>query len=121
MAAPRRRSRELALQALYEMDVGAHEPALALERLIGKPDENLVLNCGYGKGLSVVEVLDALDRVLGRPVPRRAMPRRAGDPPLLVAANRALIETLEWRPRFGDIETIIRHALEWERKLQDRS
>ena len=94
---------------------------VALERLIAKPDENLVLNCGYGNGLSVLEVLDALDRVLGRRVPRRVMPRRAGDPPLLVASNRALIETLAWQPRFADIETIITHALDWERTLQTRS
>ncbi len=94
---------------------------VALERLIARPDENLVLNCGYGNGLSVLEVLDALDRVLGRPVPRRVMPRRAGDPPLLVASNRALIETLDWQPRFADIETIIAHALDWERTLQTRS
>ena len=99
--------------------VAAH--VVALERLIARPDENFVLNCGYGNGLSVLEVLDALDRVIGKPVPRRMMERRAGDPPLLVASNHALIETLEWRPRFADIETIITHALEWERKLQDRS
>ena len=93
----------------------------ALERLIARPDDNLVLNCGYGNGLSVLEVLDALDKVIGRPVPRRVMPRRAGDPPLLVAANGALIETLAWRPRFADIATIITDALNWERSLQDRA
>jgi UDP-glucose 4-epimerase len=93
----------------------------ALDRLIARPDDNLVLNCGYGTGLSVLEVLDALDRVLGKPVPRRVMPRRAGDPPLLVAANRALVETLAWQPRFADIATIITHALNWERTLQHRS
>jgi UDP-glucose 4-epimerase len=90
----------------------------ALERLIERPDDNLVLNCGYGNGLSVLEVLDALDRMLGRPVPRELKPRRAGDPPRLVASNRALVETLDWKPRFADIETIVRHALSWERELQ---
>jgi len=94
---------------------------VALERLISKPDDNLVLNCGYGNGLSVIEVLDALDRVLETPIPRRVMPRRAGDPPLLVASNHALIETLAWKPRFADIETIIGHALDWERRLQNRA
>lgn len=89
----------------------------ALERLAQAPDQNLVLNCGYGKGLSVLEVLDALDRVLGRPVPRRLMGRRPGDPPMLVASNRALVETLNWHPRFADIDTIVTHALDWERKL----
>jgi UDP-glucose 4-epimerase len=90
---------------------------VALERLIAQPRDNLVLNCGYGRGRSVLEVLDALDRVAGKPVPRREMPRRPGDPPLLVASNRALIETLEWQPRFADIETILTHALAWERQL----
>ncbi len=91
---------------------------LALERLIERPAENLVVNCGYGKGLSVLEVLDALDRVVGRPIPREMKPRRAGDPPALVASNRRLVETLDWTPRFADIDTIVTHALEWERKLQ---
>ena len=90
----------------------------ALERLIEAPDENLVLNCGYGRGLSVLEVLDALDRVVGEPVKRELKGRRAGDPPQLVASNRALVETLQWRPRFDDIDTIVSHALEWERQLE---
>jgi UDP-glucose 4-epimerase len=94
---------------------------IALERLTERRDENLILNCGYGKGLSVLEVLDALDRVLGKPVPRREMPRRPGDAPALVASNRALVKTLEWSPRFADIDTIVTHALEWERLLLDRA
>ena len=94
---------------------------LALERLIERPDENLVMNCGYGNGLSVLEVLDALDRSLNRPLRREMKPRRAGDPPALVASNQRLVETLEWTPRFADIETIVSHALEWERKLQQDS
>ncbi|MBA3510641.1 UDP-glucose 4-epimerase GalE [Sphingomonas sp.] len=94
---------------------------VALERLIERPRENLVLNCGYGTGLSVLEVLDNLDRVVGTPVPRREMPRRPGDPPELVASNRALVETLDWNPGFADIETIVAHALEWERRLLGRS
>ncbi len=91
---------------------------LALKRLIERPEENLVLNCGYGKGLSVLEVLDAIDRVADRPVRREMKPRRAGDPPALVASNRRLVETLDWTPRFADIDLIVTHALQWERKLQ---
>jgi UDP-glucose 4-epimerase len=94
---------------------------VALGYLVDHPDTNLTLNCGYGKGLSVLEVLDALDKVNGTPVRREMGPRRAGDPPLLVSSNRALVETLEWTPRFADIDTIITHALAWERKLQHRS
>jgi len=93
----------------------------ALDRLIERPQENFILNCGYGQGLSVLEVLDALDRVAGTPVPRRAMPRRPGDPPQLVASNRALREALDWSPRFADIDRIIADALAWERHLLDRA
>jgi len=93
----------------------------ALEWLIERPQDNLVLNCGYGQGLSVIEVLDALNRVAGEPVPRVIWPRRAGDPPLLVASNRALVDTLGWSPRFAEIDAIITHALAWERILQARA
>ena len=96
----------------------ANAHVLALERLIEKPNDNIVLNCGYGKGLSVLEVLDSVDRVAEHPVAREMKPRRAGDPPALVAANSRLVETLDWTPRFADIDTIVTHALEWERKLQ---
>jgi UDP-glucose 4-epimerase len=91
---------------------------LALQRLIDAPDENLLLNCGYGRGLSVLEVLDALDRQLNEPIRREMKPRRAGDPPALVAGNARLLKALAWTPRFNDIETIVRDALEWERKLE---
>ena len=92
----------------------------ALEHLLERPEENLVLNCGYGKGLSVLEVLDAVDRVNGAPVERRMGERRAGDPPMLVAANARLLETLDWRPDHADIDTIVTHALTWERRLLQR-
>jgi UDP-glucose 4-epimerase len=88
-----------------------------LERLIEEPRRNLVMNCGYGQGYSVLEMLDALDRVNGSAVPRVMGERRAGDPPQLVASNRALVETLGWKPRFADVDTIVGHALAWERKL----
>ncbi len=89
----------------------------ALERLIARPQENLILNCGYGIGLSVLQVLDAIDRANGAPVRREMGPRRPGDAPELVAGNRRLLETLDWRPAHADIDTIVAHALAWERKL----
>jgi UDP-glucose 4-epimerase len=101
---------------IHVTDLAAAHVA-ALERLIERPEDNLVLNCGYGQGLSVLEVLDAVDRVNGAPVPRVTGPRRAGDPPQLVASNRALAETLDWRPAHADIDTIVGHALAWERTL----
>jgi len=94
---------------------------LALQHLIEHEHENLTLNCGYGKGLSVLEVLDAVDRVNGNPIAREMKPRRAGDPPELVASNRRLLATLDWKPRFADIDMIVTHALQWERKLAERS
>jgi UDP-glucose 4-epimerase len=93
---------------------------LTLERLIARPDENLVLNCGYGHGFSVLEVLDSVDRVGGAPVERRAAPRRAGDPPAVVADNRRILATLDWRPTRDDLDTIVADALAWERALAAR-
>ena len=92
----------------------------ALEKLIAEPTESFTLNCGYGRGFSVLQVLDALDRVNGAPVERRMGERRAGDPPQLVAANRRLVERLGWTPKRDDIEGIITDALNWERKLESQ-
>jgi UDP-glucose 4-epimerase len=58
--------------------------------------------------------------VNGAPVERRMGERRAGDPPMLVAANARLLETLDWRPDHADIDTIVTHALTWERRLLQR-
>jgi len=92
----------------------------ALGALIAAPEENLTLNCGYGRGFSVLEMLDALDRVNGTPVPRKVGPRRAGDPPQLVASNRRLVERLGWTPRHDAIEDIIGTALAWEKRLAEQ-
>jgi len=92
----------------------------ALERLIAAPGESLILNCGYGRGFSVLEVLDAVDRATNRKVERRLCPRRAGDPPALVADNKAILAALPWRPTRADLDTIVADALAWERKLAER-
>jgi len=92
----------------------------ALERLVAAPQESLVMNCGYGRGFSVSEVLDCVDRITNRPIERRAMPRRAGDPPALVADNRRILATLAWRPERDRLDTIVGDALAWERKLAER-
>jgi UDP-glucose 4-epimerase len=99
----------------------ANAHVAALEWLVEHPRENLVMNCGYGKGLSVLEVLDAIDRANGRPIKRVMEGRRAGDPPELVAGNARLVATLGWRPQYADIDTIVGNALRWERKLLDRA
>jgi UDP-glucose 4-epimerase len=92
----------------------------ALERLIAAPKESLVMNCGYGRGFSVNEVLDCVDRITNRPVERRPMPRRAGDPPALVADNALILATLPWRPERDRLDTIVADALAWERRLAER-
>ena len=101
---------------IHVSDLAAAHVA-ALEQLVAKPQDNLVLNCGYGQGLSVFEVLDAVDRVNGAAVPREIAARRPGDPPQLVAANTRLVGTLDWHPEYADIDTIVAHALAWERML----
>lgn len=93
----------------------------ALERLIAAPAESLTLNCGYGRGFSVLEVLDAVDRATNLRVERRPARRRAGDPPALVADNRAILAALNWRPERDDIDTIVADALAWERTLAARA
>jgi UDP-glucose 4-epimerase len=92
----------------------------ALEALIAEPGRSHTLNCGYGRGFSVMEVLDAVDRVTNLTLKRRIEPRRAGDPDALVADNRRILETLPWRPRLDDLDVIVAHALAWERSLRDR-
>jgi UDP-glucose 4-epimerase len=96
----------------------AEAHVLALDWLTDHPGENLVANCGYGRGLSVLEVLDTVDRKLNAPLKREMGPRRAGDPPELVSSNRQLMATIPWKPKYADIDTIVGDALEWERKLQ---
>lgn len=101
---------------IHVSDLAAAHVA-ALEWLTRHPDENLVMNCGYGNGLSVLEVLEAVDKANGKPVSRLIEGRRAGDPPMLVAGNARLLETLDWRPAYNDIDRIVGDALAWERKL----
>ncbi len=75
------------------------------------------LNCGYGHGYSVREVLAAVERVTGHPLDPEPAPRRAGDPPILVADVTALRRTLRWEPRYDDLDLIIASAVAWERSL----
>ncbi|HWT30507.1 MAG TPA: UDP-glucose 4-epimerase GalE [Propylenella sp.] len=94
--------------------VRAHGAALDHLRRGGK---DLVLNCGYGRGFSVLELLDAVQRVSGRPLDIRARARRTGDIPVMVAAADAIRRELDWQPRYADLELIVQHALAWEMKL----
>ena len=97
--------------------VAAH--AGALDHLRGG-GSNLLLNCGYGRGYSVLDVLDAVQRVSGRTLDIRARARRAGDVPVMIAAAEKIRTALDWAPRHDDLETIVGHALAWEEKLGTR-
>ena len=76
------------------------------------------LNCGYGHGFSVREVIQMVERVNGEPLPVVESPRRAGDPPSLVADAQRIREVLGWTPKLDDLETIVRNQLDWEHRLQ---
>ena len=93
---------------------------LALEALIAQPARSHLLNCGYGRGFSVLEVLDAVDRATNNPIKRIMTGRRAGDPGKLISDNSAILRTFPWTPRHADLDQIVAHALAWERQLGDR-
>jgi UDP-glucose 4-epimerase len=82
-----------------------------------KGGSNLVLNCGYGRGYSVLEVLEVVKRVSGVDFPVTLSARRPGDPAVTVASSDAIRRTLGWTPQFDDLETIVRHAFDWEKRL----
>ncbi|MDP6108237.1 MAG: UDP-glucose 4-epimerase GalE, partial [Candidatus Brocadiia bacterium] len=82
--------------------------------------ENRVLNCGYGHGHSVAEVVAAVKEVSGADFLVRLAERRAGDPPALVADATRLRRLYGWKPRFDDLHLIVRTAIDWERSLAAR-
>jgi UDP-glucose 4-epimerase len=77
--------------------------------------DSQVLNCGYGHGYSVREVVQAVERVTGEPLPVREDARRAGDPPTLVANAERIRDLLGWTPRYDDLDGIVATSLHWER------
>jgi UDP-glucose 4-epimerase len=89
---------------------------LALDALRAGADST-VYNVGYGRGLSVRQVISAVEHVLGRPLPCREGPRRAGDPPTLISDPSRLKTELGWRPVHDDLDGIIRSAITWERRF----
>lgn len=96
--------------------VNAH--ALVLDHLRNGGTE-LIANCGYGTGLSVLEIIEAVKTVSGQQFAARLAHRRAGDPPRIVADSTLLRSLTGWKPRFDDVNTIIAHALNWEKQLND--
>jgi len=88
---------------------------MALDYLIAG-GTSLALNCGYGHGHSVTEVLSRVQRQANMPIDMRHASRRPGDPPILIADPSKLRQVLAWQPRYDDLDVIIRTALDWERK-----
>ncbi len=97
--------------------IAAHMLALGHLRAGGA---SLTCNCGYGTGLSVLEIIDVVKSVSGVDFPVRLAGRRAGDPAALVASAERIRTTLGWQPRHQDVREIIRQALDWERRLHNR-
>jgi len=92
----------------------AHLDALAWLRRGG---DSTTLNVGYGHGYSVREVLASVERVTGRALRVRELPRRAGDPPMLIARADRIRAQLGWQPRLDELDTIVRTAWRWEQRL----
>lgn len=92
--------------------VGAHMSALAYLRQGAK---SIALNCGYGRGYSVLDVIDAVRRISGRDLPVQFSQRRPGDPPILIADVTQIRDVLGWEPQFANLDVIVSHALAWEK------
>ena len=95
----------------------AHSDAL---RHIRSGGTSLTLNCGYGHGFSVLDVIETVKRVSGVDFEVEYAPRRPGDPAQLVASSEKARAALGWKPRFDDLSTIVSHALAWEKTLKTR-
>ena len=91
----------------------AHLSALDYLRSNGK---SVTLNCGYGHGYSVLEVLETAEKIAGKALNIKYSPRRAGDLAAIAADSTQLRQLLNWQPRYADLETIVKHALGWEQK-----
>jgi UDP-glucose 4-epimerase len=95
--------------------VAAH--LAALDHLRGGGN-NLIANCGYGRGYSVTQVLDAVQKVSAKSFERRIGPRRRGDAVEVVAEAKLIRAALGWTPRYDNLVVIVEHALRWEERLR---
>lgn len=91
----------------------AHVDAL---RYLRNGGTSTALNCGYGHGFSVREVIDAVKRKSGKDFTVEVFPRRQGDPPILVADARRVRDVLGWEPRYDNLDVIVEHELAWTRR-----
>jgi UDP-glucose 4-epimerase len=92
----------------------AHRSALSYLRDGG---QSTTLNCGYGRGYSVLETIEAVRRVSGRNFAVQTAPRRPGDIMTMIADTSRIATTLDWTPQYADLDTIAAHALAWEDRL----
>lgn len=95
----------------------AHLDALDYLRAGG---DSITLNCGYGHGYSVRELIAAVEAAHGAPLPVQDAPRRAGDPPTLVARAERIRDVLGWSPKLDDLNAIVTSSLNWERRIAAR-
>jgi UDP-glucose 4-epimerase len=91
--------------------VAAHGQALSY---LENGGESSIFNCGYGEGYSVLDVINVVEKVIGRPIPTKRVARRPGDCAEIVANNERLLNELDWQPEFNDLEVIVRSAYQWE-------
>src|SRR5690606_17017489 len=98
--------------------VAAHSEALAHLRRGG---DSLIANCGYGHGHSVREVVETVKRVSGLDFPVTYGPRRPGDATAVVASPALIMSEFGWKPRYDDLDGIVRSALAWEEALSGRN
>jgi UDP-glucose 4-epimerase len=90
---------------------------LALEALREK--DRLIYNLGNGRGFSVKEVIESVRRVTGHAIPAQETARRPGDPAVLVASSERIKRELRWKPKFAELDDIVRSAWDWRRKYPD--
>lgn len=98
--------------------IAAHMDALAHLRRGG---ESGIFNCGYGTGYSVLDVIKAVEKAHGGPINKKLVPRRPGDPAAIVAGADRVREILGWKPKYDDLDFIVKSALAWEIHLQKRN
>ncbi len=96
----------------------AHLSALDYLRAGG---ESTLVNCGYGQGYSVKQVIDSVSKLNGEAISVIEEPRRAGDPPALIAAVDKIRHTLDWVPQYNELDVIVKTSLDWEHKLLERA
>jgi UDP-glucose 4-epimerase len=94
----------------------AHLLALYALELPEAVDHRLIFNLGNGRGFSVREVIESARRVTGHPIPAEVEPRRAGDPAVLVASSEKAMLELGWRPKYTELDEIVRTAWAWHQK-----